>query len=385
MDTKPLVSLSMIVKNEEKSIESVLTHASNAIDYAVIVDTGSTDRTKEIARKTLEKLRIPYEIHDIPFVDFATTRNEALKLSKQRARFSLILSGDETLVGGDVMREALRLSEGMFDIYCMQTILVNSQVENAIVRVFWSGCNAHYVGAIHEVAAGYDHKRAGFLPSQVLYDDSWESNPELRERRYTRDVAIIRESLARGELVPKMITYLIGYMSAKGNIQEVFDTYKEHEKEIESFPVELKTNINIVLMRSFLAQGNDRKAYEKLNEICKDPRFAKEALYEYALFLWKNRRFEEALELANLCVTVPVFPLTKNGSRDIGVTTWKPHWLVASCAHQLGMNDICEKAAANAAYASGYAPKVMEQLSHFVDITRAEEDPKPLPSSPPVS
>ena len=47
------ISLCMIVKDEEKVIERCLNTVIDIVDEIIIVDTGSTDKTKEIARKLL--------------------------------------------------------------------------------------------------------------------------------------------------------------------------------------------------------------------------------------------------------------------------------------------------------------------------------------------
>ena len=45
------VSLTMIVKNEEDNLPHCLESVAGLFDEIVVVDTGSTDRTKEIARR----------------------------------------------------------------------------------------------------------------------------------------------------------------------------------------------------------------------------------------------------------------------------------------------------------------------------------------------
>ena len=52
------VSLCMIVKNEEDVLERCLTSAAALADEIIIVDTGSTDRTKEIAARFTSLQRV---------------------------------------------------------------------------------------------------------------------------------------------------------------------------------------------------------------------------------------------------------------------------------------------------------------------------------------
>lgn len=62
----------MIVKNEEKLLEESITSIKDFVDEIVIVDTGSTDKTKEIANKFTDK------VVDFAWVgSFATARNFA--------------------------------------------------------------------------------------------------------------------------------------------------------------------------------------------------------------------------------------------------------------------------------------------------------------------
>lgn len=68
------VSLCMIVKNEEEHLPACLASVVDLVDEVVVVDTGSTDRTRELA------LAAGARVVDFPWVDsFAAARNESLR------------------------------------------------------------------------------------------------------------------------------------------------------------------------------------------------------------------------------------------------------------------------------------------------------------------
>ena len=78
----------MIVKNEEETLPRCLVSVKPVVDEMIVVDTGSTDRTKEIARVFGAKV-FDYEWAD----DFSGARN--FSLSKAKGNWILILDADE--------------------------------------------------------------------------------------------------------------------------------------------------------------------------------------------------------------------------------------------------------------------------------------------------
>ena len=54
--TMKKISLCMIVRNESSCLENCLKSAKDCVDEIIIVDTGSTDNTVEIAKKFTEKV-----------------------------------------------------------------------------------------------------------------------------------------------------------------------------------------------------------------------------------------------------------------------------------------------------------------------------------------
>jgi len=68
------ISLCLITKNEELFLEQCLNSVKDLVDEIIIVDTGSIDKTKEIAKKFTDK------IYDFEWCDdFSKARNEFFK------------------------------------------------------------------------------------------------------------------------------------------------------------------------------------------------------------------------------------------------------------------------------------------------------------------
>ena len=71
------ISLCMIVKNEEAVLARCLDSLRGLMDEIIIVDTGSTDNTKEIALKYTDK------VYDFSWGDdFAAARNFSFSIIK---------------------------------------------------------------------------------------------------------------------------------------------------------------------------------------------------------------------------------------------------------------------------------------------------------------
>ena len=85
------ISLCMIVFNEELNIERCLKSAYKFVDEIIIVDTGSTDKTKSICKNFGAKV-FDYKWDD----DFASARN--FGLSKAKCDWILLLDADEELI-----------------------------------------------------------------------------------------------------------------------------------------------------------------------------------------------------------------------------------------------------------------------------------------------
>ena len=90
------ISLCMITKDEEGCIRDCLTSVKDFVDEIIVVDTGSTDKTKEIAAEFGAKV---YEISWVD--DFSAARNESLQHATHE--WVLCLDADEVLAQKDLI------------------------------------------------------------------------------------------------------------------------------------------------------------------------------------------------------------------------------------------------------------------------------------------
>ena len=137
--------LSMIVKNESHIIHECLNSVYKDIDYWVIVDTGSTDNTKEIITNFFKEKGIPGELHEKPWVSFGHNRTEALDLCKGKAEYAFMIDADDYLEGSlkfnphpSVDGYILRMGREEFSWWRSQIFRLES--------------NWKYVGVLHEYA-----------------------------------------------------------------------------------------------------------------------------------------------------------------------------------------------------------------------------------------
>lgn len=159
------LSACLIVKNEEKHLERCLASVKPIVDEIVVVDTGSTDRTVEIAKKFGATIG-HFEWCD----DFSAARNESLRLAT--GDWALWIDADEELdpEGFHQIREGLIRPH--FAGYYLQIVnKMDAEVEantyvHTAVRLFRLIDEIRFTGRIHEqIINGF--KERGYIPATL--------------------------------------------------------------------------------------------------------------------------------------------------------------------------------------------------------------------------
>lgn len=142
----PRVSLCMIARNEEHFLPECLARARAAVDEIVLVDTGSTDRTVEIARSFGAKV-----LHAAWDDDFAAPRNVGLQAAT--GDWILVLDADEFLQPGSCerIRELVQSPSALgYHLHFVNVYGHGKTVGVMMVRLFRNLPGIAYENVIHE-------------------------------------------------------------------------------------------------------------------------------------------------------------------------------------------------------------------------------------------
>lgn len=137
------LALCMIVRDEEAVIGRCLHSVRKHVDSWVVVDTGSTDKTKAIVEHALAGL--PGVLADRLWEDFSTNRNHALDIAENIAAYVLVIDADDQLVAEPGFQWPT-LTEPAYRVRVEHGPIVHDRV-----HVFRPDSGVRYVGAVHEL------------------------------------------------------------------------------------------------------------------------------------------------------------------------------------------------------------------------------------------
>ena len=191
-----ILTLGMIVKNEEKYLEQCLNGIKPILDNVdselIITDTGSTDRTVEIAHKFTDKV-----LHFDWINDFAAARNFGLK--KAQGEWFMFLDADNIFESCDEIISFF--NSGEYKNYSAATYISRSLTdtengyfdfnESRMTRIY---PDTMFVGAVHEYLTHYVH------PIKVINDVALHygylfDNKEQAQKKAMRNINILQSML----------------------------------------------------------------------------------------------------------------------------------------------------------------------------------------------
>lgn len=281
------VSLCMIVKNEEAILARCLDSVADLMDEIIIVDTGSTDRTKEIASQYTS------QVYDFPWQDdFSAARN--FSFSKASMEYIYAPDADEILDEENRAR-FLNLKNSLLpevEIVQMKyhTVSEFNTVLNAKKeyrpKLFKRVRNFTWIDPIHET----------IQTQPVVYDSEIEILHMPQTFHHKRDFSIFLKALKRdGQLSKKVQRMYAKELLKMGDEQDFSDaeslflnTYNASSDE------ELRKEATCVLARFYRIQENSDAFFKMaLKDMLTTP--CAEICYELGSYFYDKQDYQESL------------------------------------------------------------------------------------------
>jgi len=180
----PTMCFATMCKNEEHCIQNTLESVYKHIDYWIVCDTGSTDKTCEIIKKFFEEKGIPGELYIDEWVGFDHNKTLMMKRAKDKADYVLHLDADDLLINDleftkeDIGGDAYFMNVTRGDLKWKAFIIFNN-------RLTWKFCGVAHtiikcIEKEHYITKDITHKEAyisgegigsrAFDPNKFLYD-----------------------------------------------------------------------------------------------------------------------------------------------------------------------------------------------------------------------
>lgn len=204
----------MIVKNESAIIRRCLSSVKPLIDHWLIIDTGSTDNTKQLIEKELAG--IPGQLVDRPWVNFGYNRSELTALAKGRADYLLLVDADNIVRTSSDFKKSLDA-----DAYFIRSVGDVQYDRYLLVR---GSLDWQYIGATHEYIYCAERRTDEHLESlwvEHLADGG------TRPEKYQRDLRILSDSLEQDPGNRRTVFYLAQTYRDMGDDSNAIKYYQQ--------------------------------------------------------------------------------------------------------------------------------------------------------------
>jgi tetratricopeptide (TPR) repeat protein len=221
----PKICLNMIVKNEAKIIERMLTSVLPLIDTYCICDTGSTDNTISVIQNFFNKHNIVGKIVEEPFVNFGYNRTFALEQCKDvDADYLLLMDADMIL----------NMPPGFIPINFKMTLNCDSyllfqgsdKMYYKNVRILKNNIGATYWGVTHEYVNTPDNTTKSVIGRDILFINDIGDGGS-KSNKAQRDIDLLKKGLEENPNNDRYTFYLANSYRDAGQHDLAIETYKK--------------------------------------------------------------------------------------------------------------------------------------------------------------
>jgi glycosyltransferase involved in cell wall biosynthesis len=249
------LSLCMIVKNEEKTLPQCLESVRGIVDEIIVLDTGSRDRTVEVAQG------FGAQVHPFPWKNnFAIARNASLQYA--RGAWILVLDADERLVprAGPLLKQAIQQEQHLLLNLVRQEIGAAQSPYSLVSRLFRNRPDLYFSRPYHalvdesvtDILAREPDWQIGYLPEVAILHDGYRGEAIAAGDKFTKARVTMEGYLADHPEDPYVCSKLGALYVEQGDVQggiELLERGLHQERADSPVRYELHYHLGIAYSR----------------------------------------------------------------------------------------------------------------------------------------
>lgn len=260
-----LLSACMMVRDEQKNLPRCLNSIKDFVDEITVVDTGSIDKTVEIAESFGAKV-----YHRSWENDFSKHRNHSIDCSS--GDWNFIIDADEELIfvqdpfvarrEFDKCIKKHKFPAAAIGVKDIQKDTVSMQFSSA--RFFKKGA-VKYNGIVHNQPT--IDGQALFLPFLSMKHYGYDMTPELQQRKFTRTASLLNRRLEEDPKDYSCYFYLSQIYGNVGDVRkciEYGEKYLGYSEELE-WTGNFNRSIYFTIIHNYMKEGNSAGAKKWLD------------------------------------------------------------------------------------------------------------------------
>ncbi|WP_128894351.1 glycosyltransferase [Longirhabdus pacifica] len=322
------ISLCMIVRDEEKTLARGLDTIKHIVDEINIIDTGSIDKTKEVASRYTDR------IFDFKWIDnFSAARNFAF--SKATKDYIFWMDADDVILE-DSQQLFLQLKETLdptvdsvsmkynvgFDEY--GNVLLSYRRNRLVKRMKYF----KWIGIVHEYLA---------VNGNIFNSDICVTHKQIEHETH-RNLNIYESQLAKGvELAPRDTVYYANELRDHRKWEKAITWYRKFLDDKKGW---VEDNIQACnnLALCYEALGDKENEFHACLESFKYDTPRAEACCRMGYYFLNKEMYDQSIFWYEMATKIPMQE-SEWGFQNQAAWTWLPHLQLCVCYYRKGMYD----------------------------------------------